>query len=68
MTEMALQSINTFGRFLAVNWQQVVITVSFVAGGVVLGLYGQQTLAGTLIGAAAGFLTQPLLRARDKSE
>lgn len=61
MTVIALRSVNSIGRFLVVNWQQVVITVSFVVGGVVLALNGKETLAATLIGAAAGFLTQPLI-------
>lgn len=64
MTEIALRSVNSIGRFLVVNWQQVVITVSLVVGGVVLGLHGKETLAATLIGAAAGFLTQPLTHNR----
>lgn len=44
------------------SWQQVVISVVFVAGGVVLGVTGHETLAASAIGAAAGFLSQPLLR------
>jgi isopentenyl diphosphate isomerase/L-lactate dehydrogenase-like FMN-dependent dehydrogenase len=47
------------------SWQQVVIVIVFVLGGVVLGLHGNETLAATALGAAAGFLTQPLLRAKE---
>lgn len=43
------------------TWQQVVICSVFVIGGVVLGLEGKETLAATILGAAAGYLAQPLL-------
>jgi len=44
------------------SWQQVVICSVFVVGGVVLGLEGKETLAATILGAAAGYLAQPLLK------
>lgn len=42
------------------TWQQVVICSVFVVGGVLLGLTGKETLAATILGAAAGYLAQPL--------
>jgi isopentenyl diphosphate isomerase/L-lactate dehydrogenase-like FMN-dependent dehydrogenase len=50
------------------SWQQVVIVIVFVMGGVMLGLHGNETLAATALGAAAGFLTQPLLRAKETTK
>jgi len=48
------------GAFI-MTWQQVILCVSFVAGGVVLGLNNKETLAATILGAAAGYLAQPFL-------
>ena len=50
------------------SWQQVILCISFVAGGVVLGLNGQQTLAATILGAAAGYLAQPFAKGKDNSQ
>jgi hypothetical protein len=49
------------------NWQQVVIVVVFVLGGVVLGLHQQETLAATILGAAAGFMTQTVLKGKEST-
>lgn len=54
------------GAFI-MSWQQVILCISFVAGGVVLGLNGQQTLAATILGAAAGYLAQPFAKSKDQS-
>lgn len=51
------------GGFI-VTWQQVILCISFVAGGVTLGLKGKETLAAGLIGAAAGYLMQRFNRPR----
>ena len=47
------------------SWQQVVIVLVFVAGGVALGLSHQETLAATALGAAAGFMTQTVTKPKD---
>lgn len=47
------------------TWQQVILCISFVAGGVVLGLKDKETLAATILGAAAGYLAQPFLKNKD---
>jgi hypothetical protein len=46
------------------TWQQIVLAITLVVGGVVLGITNHETLAATVLGAAAGFLSQPLGRAR----
>lgn len=43
------------------TWQQVTIVLVFVAGGCVLGALGKEQLAGTILGAAAGFVGRQLL-------
>jgi hypothetical protein len=53
-------SMALIGTFI-MTWQQVILCVSFVAGGVVLGLNNKETLAATILGAAAGYLAQPFL-------
>lgn len=51
----------TLGAFI-MTWQQVILCMSFVAGGVVLGLKDKETLAAMILGAAAGYLAQPFLK------
>lgn len=57
----------TVGAFI-MTWQQVILCVSFVAGGVVLGLNNKETLAATILGAAAGYLAQPFLKNGDANK
>lgn len=47
------------------TWQQVVIVLVFVGGGVALGLSHQETLAATALGAAAGFMTQSVTKPKE---
>lgn len=49
------------------SWQQVAVIAILVVGGCFLGFEGKETLAATLLGAAAGFISQPLLKARDNT-
>lgn len=47
------------------SWQQVAVIAILVIGGCFLGFEGKETLAATILGAAAGFISQPLLKPRD---
>jgi hypothetical protein len=47
----------TIGAFI-MTWQQVILCISFVAGGIILALKDKETLAATILGAAAGYLAQ----------
>jgi hypothetical protein len=55
-----------FGRLgdSFMSWQQVTVIAILVIGGCVLGAIGKETLAGILLGAAAGFISQPLMHKR----
>lgn len=57
--------LSTLGSII-MTWQQVILCISFVAGGVVLGLKDKETLAATVLGAAAGYLAQPFLKSNRK--
>lgn len=46
------------------SWQQVAVIAILVLGGCFLGFEGKETLAATILGAAAGFISQPLLKGR----
>lgn len=46
------------------SWQQVAVIAILVIGGCFLGYAGKETLAATILGAAAGFISQPLLKPR----
>lgn len=47
------------------SWQQVTVIAILVIGGCFLGFEGKETLAATILGAAAGFISQPLLKAKE---
>lgn len=49
------------------SWQQVAVIGILVLGGCFLGFEGKETLAATILGAAAGFISQPLLQGKGKS-
>jgi hypothetical protein len=46
------------------SWQQVAVIAILVLGGCFLGAMEKETLAATILGAAAGFISQPLLKPR----
>lgn len=47
------------------SWQQVAVIGILVLGGCFLGAIGKETLAAMILGAAGGFISQPLLKPRD---
>lgn len=57
----------TLGPFI-MNWQQVILCISFITGGVALGLKDKETLAAMILGAAAGYLVQPATKGKKDSE
>lgn len=50
------------------TWQQVTVIAILVLGGCFLGFSGRETLAATLIGAAAGFVSQPLFKGQSQEK
>lgn len=56
--------IKTLGESF-MTWQQVAVIAILVLGGCFLGFEGKETLAATILGAAAGFISQPLLKAKE---
>ncbi len=48
------------------TWQQVAVIAILVLGGCFLGFTGHETLAGALIGGAAGFVSQPLFKPQSR--
>lgn len=47
------------------TWQQVAVIAILVLGGCFLGFEGKETLAAMVLGAAGGFISQPLLKAKE---
>jgi len=44
------------------SWQQVVVISIMVLGGCFLGFEGKETIAAMILGAAGGFISQPLMK------
>ena len=49
------------------TWQQVAVIAILVLGGCFLGFEGKETLAAMVLGAAGGFISQPLLQPRNNN-
>jgi hypothetical protein len=49
------------------SWQQVAVIAILVLGGCFLGAMGKETLAAMILGAAGGFISQPLLKPKSNT-
>ena len=47
------------------TWQQVAVIAILIVGGCFLAFLGKETLAGTILGAAAGFISQPFFKRKE---